>query len=355
MRYSYFDFARGILMSLGVVIHSAQVYGLDSWRIHSPITSSFFDNVIELIHLFRMPAFYVISGFFVMMLIQRYPRKSFYGNRLVRLGVPLIFCGFFLNSFNHLLSYDNLSKGIHAFNLAYWLGGGWLGHLWFLGNLLIYIFILRELTGAFPVFVKSCKDLYLRPLYVYILIPVFIFLLLRLSWRLPSPPFGDAWIFISMGELFFYAPYFLLGAYFYLNQRSFDLFINSLGFSISGIILYFIFHKNSHETLLNEYISEILYTLSAISSVSLIFFIFKKYFNKDLKIIRELSDSSYTVYLVHPPILLLIASLLIKTNMNIYSQFLILSISVWVLSYLCHYLLVKKIKLVRFLLNGKYQ
>ncbi|WP_321391023.1 acyltransferase family protein [uncultured Desulfuromusa sp.] len=354
MRYHYLDFARGLLMSLGVVIHSAQVYSLEPWRVHSEENSLMFNHIINIIHLFRMPSFYVISGFFAMMLYQRYSLKNFYLNRLIRLGVPLFFCGLFLNSINHYLSYGNAAKGLSAFDLSYWLGGGWLGQLWFLANLIIYIVFLALLMNYFKEAVSKISYLKVPSISIFILIPLVLFLTLRIAWRLPTPPYGDAWIFITTTNFIFYLPFFLLGVIFFVNQTAFKEFMDSVLLAFVGLIIYLTLYYVNLENSVYVYLKEISSYLCLVCFIVLMLKLFNCYFNRNSNLIRSISDSSYTVYLVHPPILLIIASFLIETSLNIYVQFSILVVSVWFLSYMVHVLLVRKFKIINFLLNGKY-
>ena len=355
MRFTYFDFARGILMSLGVVIHAAQVYSTDDWRVHSPVSSQYFNYIIDFIHSFRMPGFYLISGFFAMMLCQRYSREDFYLNRLVRLGVPLLFCGIVMNSVTHLLSYGNMSKGLSAFDIAYWCGGGWLGHLWFLSNLFIYLFVLVEVIRRFPALCGYLKSFNLGSGIYFVAVPLLIFILRRVSWRFPSPPYGDAWFLFTVGNLFYYAPFFYLGAYFFMNQDAFYSYLNKKLYVVFSIVAFILLRIVDINNGIYDYVEEISYYILVVSILSFMFYTFKKFFYTDGNMIRKLSDSSYTVYLVHPLILLFISHFLVDFPLNIYVQFIILVISVWSISFGFHFLFVDRIKLLRFLFNGRYR
>ena len=56
------------MMMLGVVLHSGLNYAIsdiEAWNVKDPhSTSYFFDFLCDWIHLFRMPIFFWISGFF---------------------------------------------------------------------------------------------------------------------------------------------------------------------------------------------------------------------------------------------------------------------------------------------------
>src|SRR5688572_24940770 len=99
-RIYFMDPLRGILMALGVVLHSAQVINPDyTWLIHSPQTSAVVAPLVSLIHLFRMPAFYIVSGFFAYITVKRYPPSQFLKLRTEKILIPFVVTAITLNSF----------------------------------------------------------------------------------------------------------------------------------------------------------------------------------------------------------------------------------------------------------------
>ena len=62
-RIYYLDAMRGVLMMLGVVLHSAQVFNpREEWLFYSQKSTEFAPILIDTIHLFRMPAFFIVSA-----------------------------------------------------------------------------------------------------------------------------------------------------------------------------------------------------------------------------------------------------------------------------------------------------
>jgi peptidoglycan/LPS O-acetylase OafA/YrhL len=91
-RYHALDALRATMMLLGLVLHSAVSYQVEPlhvvWPYKDPNTSTLFDLVF-VIHLFRMPVFFVVAGFFAAMLMQRDGPARFLRNRAMRVLVPL--------------------------------------------------------------------------------------------------------------------------------------------------------------------------------------------------------------------------------------------------------------------------
>lgn len=89
-RWHYLDTMRGMLMLLGVLLHSARPYSSEPWRVSDPDRIGMAYALTEAVHLFRMPAFFVIAGFFSMYLVLNRPTGVFLRERMRRVLVPLL-------------------------------------------------------------------------------------------------------------------------------------------------------------------------------------------------------------------------------------------------------------------------
>lgn len=81
------------MMLLGLVIHGAVSYmtpdPAPGWYFRDSDRSAFFDLLTVFIHVFRMPVFFVIAGFFAAMLYVERGEPDFIRNRLRRVALPL--------------------------------------------------------------------------------------------------------------------------------------------------------------------------------------------------------------------------------------------------------------------------
>jgi glucan biosynthesis protein C len=137
------------MMLLGLVLHAGASYTVvelpGAWPYHDRRTHPAFDLTIFFIHVFRMPAFFVMAGFFAALLYERDGAGGFLRNRGRRVAVPLAAAW--------LVLCPVLKAGVVFANT----GGGWtglaaardavvaspyappvLGHLWFLYYLLFF-------------------------------------------------------------------------------------------------------------------------------------------------------------------------------------------------------------------------
>ena len=92
-RYYGLDALRGVMMMLGIVLHAAAMYvtvappGLP--LVADPDNSPLMDILVAFIHSFRMPTFFVLAGFFAALLVERRGLWGTYKNRAARILGPL--------------------------------------------------------------------------------------------------------------------------------------------------------------------------------------------------------------------------------------------------------------------------
>jgi glucan biosynthesis protein C len=90
-RYHALDALRAAMMFLGIYLHAVVAYSpIGGWVWKQPQLTSTLDYSIILIHVFRMPVFYVMAGFFAALLLERYGWRRAGGNRFWRIVVPFV-------------------------------------------------------------------------------------------------------------------------------------------------------------------------------------------------------------------------------------------------------------------------
>jgi hypothetical protein len=91
-RYYGLDALRGVMMMLGIVLHSAALHMTAPVLEISidPATSPIFLIVVLFIHNFRMPLFFVLAGFFASLLVKKYELRGALVNRAKRVLGPLL-------------------------------------------------------------------------------------------------------------------------------------------------------------------------------------------------------------------------------------------------------------------------
>ncbi|MEP5200401.1 MAG: acyltransferase family protein [Paracoccaceae bacterium] len=124
------DFLRGIAMLLGIVYHAPVIYFIDNGWFEAldflgietrpqPEGSYFSWLVFSSTHLWRMPLFFILAGFFAAMIVERKGVAHFARDRAVRITATLfVFMGIFMIT---------LKRDLGEFN-----------HMWFLWQLTLF-------------------------------------------------------------------------------------------------------------------------------------------------------------------------------------------------------------------------
>jgi len=136
-REHHWDALRAVLMLLGIPYHVAMAYRAnDIWIVNAGEGERIFTWSSEFIHLFRMPLFFVVAGYFAALLLARRDPATWLIDRLRRLGVPLLVSLVtlvpILNLFCELSNFP-LKAAIASLQQNGASSGGYLiRHLWFL-------------------------------------------------------------------------------------------------------------------------------------------------------------------------------------------------------------------------------
>jgi len=148
----FLDQVRASLMLLGIPFHSALAYTIYPWIAKGGEPSSLLTNFSEFLGTFRMPAFFLLAGFFAMMFVDEQNPAKWWKSRVVQLGVPLLTTVLLINPLLMLARTLNSAPEGEAFagwaSLLTTPGPYWIEHAWFLVFLLVYTLLLALLCGV---------------------------------------------------------------------------------------------------------------------------------------------------------------------------------------------------------------
>ncbi len=362
-RIHYMDATRSVLMMLGVVLHSAQIYNFErSWVIYSESSSELAYYLQHVIHIFRMPAFFVISGFFCLLTLRKYQPKHFLSVRLKRIIIPVISTALTLNVLQAVIL-DHY--GWQPFKLnAYFLQAGWVSHLWFLNNLIIYFicaagmfFIFNRLLPFLKEGIKKVIDfIFSLPMVIILLcLPFSQIIILSLN-KIGFPLYSNLFGIFEIYSLLSYLPYFIFGALLSIKNSYLTRFSNMNIFLLISLIIAVAGVKHllpDFNGLINEVKNVCLHDLIVWLSIAMVFNIFCRWFNTSSSTWRFLSDASYSVYLFHHILVVILGLLFIQWGVNSHLGFVLLIPIILVLTLMMHYYCISKIQWLRFLFNGK--
>lgn len=142
-------------MLLGIPFHVFMTYRAgQAWIVTSGEGARVYFYLAEAIHLFRMPAFFVVSGYFAALLLARRTAGAWLRGRAMRLGIPLVTCLLLLNPLMNfaceLSNYPPKQAWVSFLHNSATSGGYWVRHLWFI-IVLLYCCVFSALAvKAFP-------------------------------------------------------------------------------------------------------------------------------------------------------------------------------------------------------------
>ncbi len=348
-------------MLLGIVLHSAETYsiGVDKlWPKDPNSTSYFFTYITSIIHIFRMPIFFLLSGFFASMLYYDRSPKAMIIQRFKRIGLPFVVFLLLL----HPIVYHSYDFMIQKFQLDAFPNVifRWLPnityHLWFLYYLILITAIVLILASIFrktPLLNSAIKSTFNwlidRQLLLIAFLSVILFALLVWMWDYWAP---TPLVFMPDTKvLIFYLVFYLFGWVLFKSKDKIWLFMKfDWIFLISAFLIYTV------KFIYSEQIDDVVY--GGLNTMVGWFFIFGitglflRYFNGHSKLRRYLSDSSYWVYLVHLPFTLILPALIVNWSLPVGLKFFIVLLGTTIMCYFTYHYFVRSTFIGKFL-NGR--
>jgi len=332
-RFHDLDAVRALALTLGVALHATMSFIEPRiWIVKDIDHANSLALLFYVIHMFRMTTFFVMAGFFAHLMVEKRGVWGFAGNRLKRLAIPLVvFWPIVLAAIVAVMIIANMplpgtpaappppppAFDIHTFPLT---------HLWFLYVLVILCggaIALKLLTDVLHIgkplgrMIDSLTGLLTKSdlIGVVLMLPVAIACYLNPQWMMwfgiPTP---DTGLIPSAAAIAGFTTAFGFG--WFLHRRA-DLLacfakrcwlyvfsavvgtiicINMVG---SAPVLV---AANGHDHPL--YI--LLYGLSSWSWVLAFVGLAHRYLRREQPMLRLLSDSSYWIYIIHIPVLLVL-------------------------------------------------
>jgi glucan biosynthesis protein C len=354
------DAMRSILMMLGVVVHACNVFHPDkAWLIYSEQTTVLAKHVAYWIHAFRMPAFFIVSGYFCVYTIGKYNPAKFLKVRLTRIAVPLLATAILLNSLQALLL---VYTGYRHYRLAgYLLNGRWVGHLWFLVNLIIYFLAAGALARYFANPAKIAGNflskLFMATPLTLILagMPLATVAVLGLN-QMGFPLYSSFGGVIETRSLLRYLPFFAFGCLMGGNNHLLNKFVRIKPIVASPALIGAVVLMNYYSeqnSITQKFLFTYMEALVTWLAVIICFYAFYRLCNTPSKTWLFLSDASYTVYLFHHIFVIGIGYLMIRLKMPVLPSLVLLIVTTFVITLCIHKYWILKSKSARFLFNGK--
>lgn len=362
-RLHYMDALRSVLMLLGVVLHSARPYDSYAWQVKDAARLTPLDGLVTGIHLFRMPAFFVVAGYFAMYLLVRRPLAEFLQERMRRVAVPLVAT---LLTFNLAQVWVVMGSGgeagfLQGALLPAWASGRWVSHLWFLVILMVYFALtalfaplLRRLAGP-----RIQTSPWLRGRWALGLVlasAVLAPLAIAVAARLTKPILSDLVLgTVSPATLLAYLPCFLIGMLLCTAPQLLDRFarrnLSVVALGLCGFAGMQLTQGRAEDVYRAAHLlAESLLTWML---VRVVFSLFRDWANRPSHVFAYLSSASYSIYLFHHLTVIATATALLPLQFGAGVKFLIVLTVASLVPLAIHHFLVRRGRVMGYLFNGR--
>ena len=374
-RLHYLDNLRALAMMFGVYLHGAVAYAEPSrsvWIATNPQGNVAIDASIWWIHLFRMGLFFLLSGYFAKLMIQRKGLKPFLWNRGIRIALPFVLFWpllmvamtiVFVFAFSYVQEPQGLMQVIVAASqdpeAAQSSTPYTTMHLWFLYYLLMFSLIAavgsRWTRWNFDWLFQRKWLLALSPL---ALVPGVM------GGGLPvaSPEsFVPAWWPFAYYGLFYWAGWQLLGRELLLDRvqpwcwplvgASVLLFVPH--YCLLPVLDISLIQQATESRSLTPWLLESVLAsyLSALLTLSALL-VGQRILARANAWLKFCADSSYWVYLIHLPIILFLQTLLIPVALPVLGKLVVVTLVTWLFC-LATYVVFVRYTPIGWMLNGK--
>ena len=325
-RFHELDALRAFAMLLGIVLHTALFFVPDLWSKaysaegYPAEVSGIYTLMFFAIHGFRMPVFFLLSGFFTALLWQRKGLRQLAIQRLKRIGLPLAIGAFTvipITTFTFLWAFD-----VEEFSFFWWpfIWLTTLSHLWFL-------WFLLWLCAGFILAVKLGVK-FSHPAIWWLAVP----LSLAPQLLMHEPVFGpdtSEGLIPNPVVLGYYALFFVFGAFLY--QRNIQI---SRWWALAllpaltvvffgGLTLLFEVEEDWAKPLANV-LQMAFAWLMCFGLIGL----FRLIASRERFWVRYVSDASYWLYLWHLPLIVIAFELLVGWRIGSHIKFVLINVSV---------------------------
>lgn len=332
------DWIRVIAIGLLLVYHTA--IGFQPWGffIGFITNNEFLQSLwtpMTMLNIWRIPILFYVSGMGLFLAIQNRNWKQLFVERFKRIAIPFLFGSLVIVPIHQFIIQNHYGNAL-SYNAN-------MGHLWFLGNILVYVILLAPVFY----FLKNRSDndavVFIKRLFNNPIGLVFILILFIAEAVIVKPPIFEMYAYTSHG-FFLGLVAFLSGYLFMLSGPPFWKMIVKwrFVFLIIALTLFAVrcWQQNPKPN----------YYLLVVESNVWIFSLFafaNKYLNKGTKKLTYLKEAAYPVYILHMIFLYLGSALIFPLNLVVEVKYILLLLFTILVSLSFYEFIIKRFNLIR--------
>lgn len=328
------DWLRVIAIGLLLIYHIAIIF--QPWAMFIGFIRS--DDVIEglwtpmtMLNVWRIPLLFYVSGMGLYFAMKKRNWKQLLTERAKRILLPFAF-GYLAITPLHMFIFQKF----YTMPLSYYPSSG---HLWFLGNIFIYVLLLSPLfvylkkhdDGKFRNAISKVMSYAIGPL------SISIFFMFEIGMVKPQlfELYAQTWHGFFIGFLSFFFGYLFVysGLVFWKTVSKWKwLYI------ATGAVLYII-RFTGFESISNMYIT----TIESNCWVFGVFGLGYRYLNKPSALLNYLSQAAYPVYIIHMFVLYLGALIILPLEIHPFIKFVGITLFTFIVCFLIYEFIIRRI------------
>ena len=375
-RLHYIDWLRVLAFLTLILFHCAVPFVEHyTWEINNKETSSWITRIIWWTHQWRLPLLFFIAGVGVRFSLKRRSILAFFGERTLRLLIPLAFAIFFITPIQvyfEWLQKDRISMSFIDFYpqvfeiIPYPDGAFTWSHMWFVAYLFVFTILLLPLFSLAKIewlnrYKPALNKAFSSPITHLILAIPFIvyFYSLFLDWPEQGSLIDDWFVFISSITFYFFGFFFSAINSFWESCLRYRKLFLSIALTLA-IILFFKYYWNWEEYRPNEQNTN-LYVYGFLNGFHIWTVILSsigfamKYLNYSNYHLSYLNAAIYPFYILHQAVIVAAGYYVLQLDISISLKLILLLIICIVTIWLLYHFIIRKTVISRVLFGMKWK
>ncbi|MVM29688.1 acyltransferase family protein [Spirosoma sp. HMF4905] len=370
-REHYIDWIRVIAFMILIFFHCSMPFVQFGWEIKNTEHSVFLDRLIIWLHQWRLPLLFFISGVGVSFSLRKRSVLSFFGERVIRLFIPLLFSMFFvipLQVYFERLQEKKINESYWSFYPTVWEltpypeGTLTWSHLWFVVYLFVFTILLLPVFTLFKIQVLQKWKQKINPIFGHPLANLLLaipFIIYYFLWYIRWPAQGgllDDWFLFNSSITFYFIGYFLADLpSFWKTCETYRNYFLAVTLSCLAVL----FWKYYWPVELPKHQDESLYVYGFFDGLHIWAIILtiigftRRYLNFSTPSLVYLTSAVYPFYILHQTIIVATGYYIVQWQSPIWVKLITLIVVCFVLIFTLYHFLIRPFMLTRILYGLK--
>jgi hypothetical protein len=375
-RLHYIDWLRVLAFITLILFHCAVPFVENyTWEINNKETSSWITRIIWWTHQWRLPLLFFIAGVGVRFSLRKRSILEFFGERTVRLFIPLVFAIFFITPIQVYFEWMqkgriNMSYGDfypQVFEIIPYPEGAFTwSHMWFVAYLFVFTILLLPVFSMtkikwFNGYTPFFSSLFSSPIaHLFLAFPFIIyFYTLFIDWPEQGSLIDDWFVFISSITFYFFGFFLSSISSFWESCLKYRKLFLSIAI-VLAVVLFIKYYWN-WELSKPTFKDLDMYIYGSLNGIHIWVIILAsigytmKYLNYSNSHLSYLNTAVYPFYILHQAVIVSSGYFILQFNLSIAFKLLILIITCICTIWFLYHFIIRKTIITRILFGMKWK